>query len=139
MHVALNRIDVLLIFFDGIRIVESQIGLSVEEASDSEIEQYGFRVAEMEVSVGFRWEPCHDGGVLAALEVIFDNSLEKLARMVVSDAGDGAESVAACALDLFALGAVAGDAFIRTCARAVLDVEICTHLFRSAVVVDILG
>ena len=60
--VFLDGVDVLLLFFLGIGVVEAQVGLAAELVGETEIEADGLGVADVEIAVGLGWKArLHDG------------------------------------------------------------------------------
>ncbi len=54
--VFLDGVDVLLLFFFGIGVVEAQVGLAAELVGEAEVEADGLGVADVEVAVGLGWK-----------------------------------------------------------------------------------
>ncbi len=54
--VFLDGVDVLLLFFFGIGVVEAQVGFAAELVGETEVEADGLGVADVEVAVGLGWE-----------------------------------------------------------------------------------
>ena len=58
--VGLNRIDVLLLFFRGVGVIEPQMAASGKFLRDAEIKRDRLGVADMQVAVRLRRKPGHD-------------------------------------------------------------------------------
>jgi hypothetical protein len=56
-------VDILLLFFYGVGVVEAQVGFSAELVSESEVEADGLGVADVKVAVGLRGKARLDDGV----------------------------------------------------------------------------
>ena len=54
VHVFHDGVDVLLLFFFGIGVVEAEIGLAAEFVGESEVEADGFGVADVQIAVRLR-------------------------------------------------------------------------------------
>ena len=64
-HVALDGVDIFLLFLDRIGIVETQMAAAAEFLGDAEIQADRFGVADMEIAVRLRRKPSDDGLVPA--------------------------------------------------------------------------
>ena len=75
-HVALNGVDILLLFFFGIGVVEAEVGLAAELVGHAEVDADRLGVADVQVAVGLGRKAGLDDGVaeLLGLEV-FDETL----------------------------------------------------------------
>ena len=82
-HIADNRVDVLLIFFGRVGVVEAEVAAAAEFRSDTEVEADRLGMADMEIAVGLRREARHDCGHPHVSEVgtndIADENLTSLA------------------------------------------------------------
>ena len=78
--VFLDGVDVLLLFFFGIGVVEAQVGFAAELVGEAEIEADGLGVADVEVAVGLGWKARLDDGVavLFGAHILGDLSRRKL-------------------------------------------------------------
>ena len=63
LYVGRNRVDVCDVFFDGVRVVEAEIALTVVFAGDAEVQADRLGVTDMEVAVGLGRESRDDLGV----------------------------------------------------------------------------
>ena len=61
--VFLDGVDVLLLFFFGIGVVEAQVGFAAELVGEAEVEADGLGVADVEIAVGLGWKAGLDDGV----------------------------------------------------------------------------
>ena len=61
--VLLDGVDVLLLFFFGIGVVEAQVGLAAELVGEAEVEADGLGVADVEIAVGLGGKARLDDGV----------------------------------------------------------------------------
>ncbi len=62
-HVVLDGVDVLLLFFLGIGVVEAQVGFAAELVGEAEVDADGLGVADVEVAVGLGRKAGLDVGV----------------------------------------------------------------------------
>ena len=78
--VALDGVDVLLLFFFGVGVVEAQVGLAAELIGKAEVEADGLGVADVQVAVGLGWKARLDRGVAVLLgaHVLGDHVAEKI-------------------------------------------------------------
>jgi hypothetical protein len=60
-----NRSDVLLVFFDGVGVIEAHVGLAAEVTRNTEVEADGLSVPDVEVAVRLRRKPRQHRRVLA--------------------------------------------------------------------------
>jgi hypothetical protein len=60
VHVGLDGVDVLLLLFHRVGVVEAQVAAAAELASDAEVETDGLGMADVQVAVGLRREPGDD-------------------------------------------------------------------------------
>src|SRR5579872_1652897 len=75
LHIFHNRIDILDVFFFGIRVVEAQVGVSAKLVRVAKIDADGLGVADVQVSIRLRREAgLHTSVVFIRLE-IFDEAL----------------------------------------------------------------
>ena len=70
-NVVFDRIDVFRLFFRRIRVVESQMALSAVLFGYPEIETKRLRVADVQITVRFRREPCNYRTVVFTGSYIF--------------------------------------------------------------------
>lgn len=70
-----DRVDVFLLFFFGVCVVEAEVAGSAELGSDAEVEADAFCVADVEIAVWLRREACGDPAFPFAAFVILDNHL----------------------------------------------------------------
>ncbi len=81
--VRLDRLDVLGLLGDGVRVVEAQVRPAAEGAGEAEVEEDRLRVADVEKPVRLRREAGHDlAAVLAGGEIGRDDVGEEIARRV---------------------------------------------------------
>jgi len=52
-HIGLNRVDIFLLFLGRVGIVEAQVAATAEFLGHTEIEADRFRMANMEIAIGF--------------------------------------------------------------------------------------
>jgi hypothetical protein len=69
VHVGLNRIDILLLFFGRIGIVEPQVAAPGKFLGDAEIQRDRLGVADVQVAVRLRREARYDKLVLSYVEI----------------------------------------------------------------------
>ena len=60
MHVALDRVDVVDVFFLGVRVVEPQVAGATEFFGNAEVETNGLGVANVQIAVRLWRKPCLD-------------------------------------------------------------------------------
>src|SRR6267142_5907325 len=78
-QIALDGVDIFLLFLGRIGVVEAQMTAAAELLRDAEIEADRFGVADMEIAVGLRREPSHDGFHAARIQVILDDVADEVA------------------------------------------------------------
>ncbi len=61
--VFLDGVDVLLLFFFGVGVVEAQVGLAAELVGEAEVDADGLGVADVEIAVGLGGKAGLDDGV----------------------------------------------------------------------------
>ncbi len=83
VDVVLDRFDVPRIFGLGIRVVEAEIADAVEFLRDPEVEADRLRVTDVEIPVGFGWEPRDHTRVDAARNVFADDRPDEIRRLAV--------------------------------------------------------
>ena len=78
--VFLNGIDVLLLFFFGVGVVEAQVGFAAELVGEAEVDADGLGVADVEVAVGLGGKAGLDDGVavLFGADVLGDDVAEEV-------------------------------------------------------------
>src|SRR5262249_9051089 len=78
-HVGHDRIDVLLLFFAGIGVVEAQVGLAAVVDADAEVQANGLGVTDVQVAVGFgRKTRVHAAAVLVGLKIVVDDRADEV-------------------------------------------------------------
>ena len=79
-HVFHDGIDVLLLFFFGIGVVEAQIGFAAELVGEAEVDADGLGVADVEVAVGLGRKAGLDDGVavLFGADILGDDVAEEV-------------------------------------------------------------
>src|SRR5579872_2776004 len=78
-HIALDRVDVLLLFLGRVGIVEAQIAASAELFGDTEIEADRFGVADMQIAIRLRRKARHDLACTTGREIGGDDVADKVA------------------------------------------------------------
>jgi hypothetical protein len=68
-HVALDGVDILLLFFGRVGVVEAQVAAPAELLGDAEIQADRLGVADVEVAVWFGREAGHHPGMALGVEV----------------------------------------------------------------------
>src|SRR5262249_6289939 len=68
-HVALDRIDILLLFLRGICVVETEVASAAEFLGNPEVQADRLGVSDMKIAVGFRREPRDNSLGPAGIEV----------------------------------------------------------------------
>ena len=66
LDVFFDGVDVFIVFFFGVGIVETQVAQAVVNICQTEVQADGFGVADVQVAVGFGREAGLDGFVFAA-------------------------------------------------------------------------
>jgi hypothetical protein len=74
VHILHDCIHEVLVFFQGIGIVETEVGSAAEFIGDPEIQANRLCVADVQVAVGLRGKPGNDGGVFSRFEIL-DNDV----------------------------------------------------------------
>ena len=64
-HVALDRVDVLVLLLDRVGVVEAQVAAAAEVLRDAEVEADRLGVADVQIAVGLR-RKARDDGIVAA-------------------------------------------------------------------------
>ncbi len=93
-HVALDGVDIFLLFLGRIGVVEAQVAAPAELLGDAEVEADRFGVADMEVAVGLGRKAGDDLADAAGVEVGLDDVADEIA------AGFARRRFAACHIDL---------------------------------------
>ncbi len=71
MDVVADGVDVFHVLFHWICVVETQVASASKAFCDAEIHADRFRMADVEVSVGFRWKTCiYPSSVASGLKVV---------------------------------------------------------------------
>ena len=78
-NIRFDRVDVLLLFLDRVRVVEPQMTATTELGSDAEVEADRFRVPDVQVAVRLRREACDDRLVPAFAQVSRDDVADEVA------------------------------------------------------------
>ena len=78
-HVALDRVDVFLLFLGRIGVVEAQVTAAAEFLGDPEIQADRLGVADVQVAVGLRRKPGDDGLVPLRIQVGLDDVADEIA------------------------------------------------------------
>lgn len=84
LDVADDGIDVFLVFFCWVCVVEAEVAAAVVLGCDCEVERDGFGVSDVEVAVGFWWEACGDncgvagGSPFSGLDVFVDDLVDEV-------------------------------------------------------------
>ena len=75
-------VDVLLLFFYGVGVIEAQVGFAAELVGEAEVEADGLGVADVKVAVGLRRKARLDDGVAEffGANVFGDEVVEKIGR-----------------------------------------------------------
>jgi hypothetical protein len=55
-YILFDVVNELLVFFQGIGVIESEVALAVGYFSLHEIESHGFAMSDMKISIRLRWE-----------------------------------------------------------------------------------
>ena len=83
-HVALDRVDVLLLFFGRVGVVEAQVAAAAELLRHAEVERDRLGVANVEIAVRLGWEACDHVGNAPGRHVPRDD----VADEIVPDVGN---------------------------------------------------
>jgi len=79
-HVLHDRFDIFRLFFAGIGVVETQVGLPAELIGKPEIEAYRLGMAQVQIPVGLRWEPGVYAALVLAGPVVRENDIANKVR-----------------------------------------------------------
>ena len=77
-NVFFDGIDVFVVFFFGVGVIETQVALPIKHIRQAEIQADGFGVSDVQVAVGLGGEAGVDGGVRARFEVVFDDGADEV-------------------------------------------------------------
>ncbi|MCY1429457.1 hypothetical protein D9M71_453750 [compost metagenome] len=77
-HVALDGVDVFLVFLRRVGVVEAQVAIAAEFPGQAEIQADRLGVTDMQVAVGLRRETGDDLRVLAAVQVSLDDGAQEV-------------------------------------------------------------
>jgi len=81
LHVLHDRVDVLGLFLFGVRVIETQVGVSTEFVGEPEVEADRLGVADVKVSVRLGWEArLYTSFVLVRLQVFNELIADKIRR-----------------------------------------------------------
>ena len=78
-HVALDSVDIFLLFLGRIGVVETQMAAPVEFLGDPEVQANGLRVTNMQVAVWLRRKACHNTLFPTRIEVRLDDVPNEIA------------------------------------------------------------
>ena len=78
LDVFFNGVDVFVVFFFGVGIIETQVAQAVIDIRQTEVQADGFGVTDVQVAVGFGREAGLDGFVFAAFEIFFDDGADEM-------------------------------------------------------------
>ena len=78
LDIFFDGVDVFVVFFFGVGIVETQVAQAVENIGQTEVQADGFGVADVQVAVGLGREAGLDGIVFTAFEVFFDDGADEM-------------------------------------------------------------
>ena len=78
LDVFFDGVDLFVVFFFGVGIVETQVAQAVVNIRQTEVQADGFGMADMQVAVGFGRETGLDGCMFTAFEVFFDDGADKM-------------------------------------------------------------
>src|SRR5215471_8617666 len=78
-HVALDGVDIFLLLFRRIGVVEAQMAAATELLCDAEIKGDRLSVADMQIAVGLRRKAGHHRGVAFGSEIRFDDIANEIA------------------------------------------------------------
>src|SRR5206468_1061334 len=74
-----DGIDVLLLFFLRVGVVEAQVSLPAELRSQTEIQPNGLGMADVQIAVGLGRKPCmHPAAILVGLQIFEDDVANKI-------------------------------------------------------------
>ncbi|MCY1398408.1 hypothetical protein D9M71_134380 [compost metagenome] len=69
LHVALDGVDVLLVFLGRVGVVEAQVAVTAELLGQAEVQADRLGMADVQVTIGLRRETGNDLGVLAGVQI----------------------------------------------------------------------
>ena len=75
VDVFLDRVDVLLVLFARIGVVEAEIALAAELLGDAEVQANALGVPDVQIAVGLRGEARLDPAAVFAGAIVFENDL----------------------------------------------------------------
>src|SRR5690606_33823097 len=78
LDVALDRVDVFLVFLGRVGVVETQVALAAEFLGQAEVQADALGVADVQVAVGLRRETGDDLGVLAAVQIGLNDGAQEV-------------------------------------------------------------
>jgi len=82
LHVVDDAVDVLHLFLGGVGVVEPQVALTAVPGRQTEVEDEGLAVADVEIAVGFRRKAGDDlAAILPLLEVLLDDVGDEIVRV----------------------------------------------------------
>jgi hypothetical protein len=77
--ILLDRLDILLLLFTGVGVIETKVALATELLGHTEIEADRLGMADMKIPIGLRWKPGMDPSiVLTVLEVLGDDGADEV-------------------------------------------------------------
>ena len=80
-HRCLDGIHILLVFFGGVGVVESQVAAALIAGGQAEVQADGLGMAVVQVAVGLRRKAGDHARHTAAGQVVFDDVLEEILRL----------------------------------------------------------
>ena len=72
-NIRFDAFHILGLLGNGVGIVESKVGIAGKGFRKTEIQTNARGVSEMEISIRFRRKAGHDLGILAGVQIIFDD------------------------------------------------------------------
>src|SRR3990167_2834469 len=78
LYVALDRVDVFLVFLGRVGVVEAQVALAAKLLGQAEVQADRLGMADMQVAVGLRRETGDDFRVLASVQIGLDDGTKKV-------------------------------------------------------------
>ena len=78
LHVALDRVDVFLVFLGRVGVVETQVAYAAEFLGQAEVQADRLGMANVQVAVGLGRKARDDAGMLARIQVGLDDRAEKI-------------------------------------------------------------
>src|SRR5262249_23312733 len=78
--VLLDRVDVLDVLLERVRVVEAKGADAAELLRDAEVQADGLGVSDVEVAVRLGWEPGDDAPVLPGVEIVRDDVTDEIGR-----------------------------------------------------------